>query len=36
MGWKTQRGIASPNIYEKKLVTPLIKAIKTIKEELKW
>jgi len=36
MGWKTQRGIASPNIYEKKLVTPLIKAIKTIKEELNW
>ena len=36
MGWKTQRGVASPNIYDKNLVTPLIKAIQTIKEELNW
>ncbi|GAH37499.1 unnamed protein product, partial [marine sediment metagenome] len=36
MGWKAQRGVASPNIYDKKLVTPLIKALKRIKQELDW
>lgn len=36
MGWKTQRGIASPNIYDKKLITPLITALKKIKAELDW
>ena len=36
MGWKSQRGIASPNIYDKKLVPPLIKALKRIKQELNW
>jgi ribosomal protein L37AE/L43A len=36
MGWKTQRGIASPNIYDKKLITPLIKALKKIQTELNW
>jgi hypothetical protein len=36
MGWKTQRGISSPNLYDKKLVTPLIKALEKIQTELDW
>ncbi len=36
MGWKTQRGVASPNIYDKKLIKPLIKALKKISSSLKW
>ena len=36
MGWKAQRGVASPNIYDKKLVTPIINALKRIKQELNW
>ena len=36
MGWKTQRGIASPNIYDYKLLTPLIKALKKIQTDLDW
>jgi len=36
MGWKTQRGVASPNIYDKKLISPLINALKRIKLELNW
>lgn len=34
MGWKTQKGIASPNLYDKKLVRPLINALKNISIEL--
>ncbi len=36
MGWKAQRGIASPNLYDKKLVKPLINALKNISIELDW
>ena len=36
MGWKAQRGMASPNIYDKKLIRPLINALKKISIELKW
>ena len=36
MGWKAQRGISSPNIYDKKLITPLIKALKKIQADLGW
>jgi len=36
MGWKAQRGIASPNIYDKKLIKPLISALKKISVDLKW
>ncbi|MFX1571312.1 MAG: hypothetical protein ACFFB0_01050 [Promethearchaeota archaeon] len=36
MGWKTQRGISSPNIYDKKLIKPLISALKKISTELNW
>jgi len=36
MGWKTQKGISSPNIYDKKLVRPLINALKNISFELNW
>jgi len=36
MGWKAQKGISSPNIYNKKLISPLIKALKNISTELKW
>ncbi len=36
MGWKAQRGISSPNIYDKKLVRPLINALNNISIQLKW
>lgn len=36
MGWKAQKGVASPNIYDKKLIPPLIKALKKIQAELDW
>jgi hypothetical protein len=36
MGWKAQKGIASPNLYDKKLVKPLISALKKISHELNW
>jgi ribosomal protein L37AE/L43A len=36
MGWKAQRGISSPNLYDKKLVKPLIDALKKVANELKW
>ena len=36
MGWKTRKGIASPNLYDKKLVRPLINALKNISIELNW
>lgn len=36
MGWKAQKGISSPNIYDKKLIRPLINALKNISIELKW
>ncbi len=36
MGWKTQRGVSSPNIYDKKLLIPLISALKKISTELNW
>ena len=36
MGWKAQRGISSPNLYDKNLVRPLINALKYISNELNW
>jgi ribosomal protein L37AE/L43A len=36
MGWKTQRGISSPNMYDKNLIAPLIKALEKIQTELDW
>jgi ribosomal protein L37AE/L43A len=36
MGWKTQKGVSSPNIYDKKLVKPLINALKKISTDLNW
>jgi ribosomal protein L37AE/L43A len=36
MGWKAQRGVASPNLYDKKLLIPLISALKNAANELKW
>ena len=36
MGWKAQRGVSSPNIYDKKLIKPLIDALKKISIDLKW
>jgi hypothetical protein len=36
MGWKAQRGVSSPNIYDKKIVRPLINALKKISNELNW
>lgn len=36
MGWKAQRGVSSPNIYEKKVIRPLINALKKISSELNW
>lgn len=36
MGWKSQRGVSSPNIYDKTILKPLIDALKKIASELKW
>jgi len=36
MGWKAQRGVSSPNIFDKKEIKPLIKALKNIANELNW
>ncbi|MFX1311822.1 MAG: hypothetical protein ACFFHD_04295 [Promethearchaeota archaeon] len=36
MGWKAQKGISSPNIYDKKLIKPLINALRKISKELNW
>jgi len=36
MGWKAQKGVSSPNLYDKKLVSPLIEALKKISVELNW
>ncbi|MFW9780921.1 MAG: hypothetical protein ACFFFB_01405 [Candidatus Heimdallarchaeota archaeon] len=36
MGWKTQKGISSPNIYDKEQLKLLIDALKKISIELKW
>ncbi len=36
MGWKSQKGVASPNLYDKKLLKPLIHALINIANELNW
>lgn len=36
MGWKSQRGVSSPNIYDKEILIPLIDALKKIAMDLKW
>ncbi|MFX0057307.1 MAG: hypothetical protein ACFE85_02490 [Candidatus Hodarchaeota archaeon] len=36
MGWKAQKGVSSPNIYDKKIIIPLINALKKTKSELNW
>ncbi len=36
MGWKAQRGISSPNIYDKKQIADIIKILQTIAIELNW
>lgn len=36
LGWKAQRGVSSPNLYDRKLVKPLINALKKISVELNW
>ena len=36
MGWSLQRGVSSPNIYDKKELKPLIEALKKIAKELNW
>ena len=36
MGWKAQKGVASPNIYNMKIIKPLIEALKNISYELNW
>lgn len=36
MGWKSQRGVSSPNIYEKKLIKSLINGLKKVSIELNW
>ncbi len=36
MGWKAQRGVSSPNVYDKKLIKPLIEALKNAGKELNW
>ena len=36
MGWKAQRGVASPNLFNKKLLKTLIDALKNAANELNW
>ena len=36
MGWKAQKGSSSPNIYDKKSISPLIEALKKIAVKLNW
>jgi len=36
MGWSLQKGVSSPNIYDKKELKPLIEALKKIAKELNW
>ena len=36
MGWKAQKGVSSPNLYDKKLIKPLINALRKILIELNW
>ena len=36
MGWKLQKGVGSPNIYDKKQIKTLISALKSIANELNW
>ncbi len=36
MGWKVQKGVSSPNLYDKKLLKPLINALKNAAKELNW
>jgi len=36
LGWKAQKGVSSPNLYDKSLIRPLINALKKITAELNW
>jgi len=36
MGWKAQKGVSSPNLFDKKLIKPLIEALKNAAKELNW
>jgi len=36
LGWKVQKGVSSPNIYDKKLLKPLIDALRSAAKELNW
>lgn len=36
LGWKTQRGVASPNLYNKEDLKPLIEALRKTANELNW
>jgi len=36
MGWNSQRGVSSPNIYDKEILKPLIETLKKIEIEMKW
>jgi hypothetical protein len=36
MGWKAQKGVSSPNIYDRKLIKPIISALRKISTELNW
>jgi len=36
MGWKAQKGVSSPNIFDKKIIRPMINALKKISNELNW
>jgi predicted RNA-binding Zn-ribbon protein involved in translation (DUF1610 family) len=36
MGWKAQRGAASPNLYDKKHLKPLINAFRNVAGEMNW
>ena len=36
MGWKAQRGVSSPNLYDKIQLRPLLEALKKSAKELNW
>ncbi|MBD3254703.1 MAG: hypothetical protein GF383_06400 [Candidatus Lokiarchaeota archaeon] len=36
MGWKAQKGVSSPNLYNKGLIEPIIEALKKCAKDLNW
>ena len=36
MGWKAHKGVSSPNLYDKKIIKPLITTLKKVSKDLNW